>query len=176
MNAEAGYGGGQRKPRAIIRTIPTGGQPRPVSLTRDNKTAYVALSGLTGFVTIDLTTDQVVHRLEIPIPEDTPFPPLNTYTHGVLLTPNERELWIAAYAVDKVYGFLLPDRQQLAEVSVEGGPHWFTLHPDGDPLYVSLERGGKVAAIHRGIREVIAEGAVGQAPTRILAFRTPVEN
>ena len=68
----------------------------------------------------------------------------------------------------------MPERVELAEISVPGGPHWLTLHPDGEPLYVSLEGAGQVAAIHRGLREVIRVGNVGRAPTRILAFRTPV--
>lgn len=158
----------------ITRKIMTGGVPRPVALTRDNQTAYVALSGLIGFITVDLSTDEVVHRVEYPIPEGTTVPPLDTYTHGLLLTPNERELWVAAYGTDVVYGFLMPERQEFAAVPVEGGPHWFALHPDGEPLYVTLERGGKVAAIHRGLREVIRVAEVGEGPTRILAFRTPV--
>ncbi|MCG8606207.1 hypothetical protein MJD09_14625 [bacterium] len=161
----------------IQRKIDVGGIPRPVALKHDESLAYVALSSLTGFITLDLTTDTVTHRLELPTPPDTPIPPLNTYTHGMLLTPDERELWVATYATDKVYGFLVPERKQIAEVSVaDGGPHWFSLHPDGEPLYVSLERGGEVASIHRGLREVLRREKVGKAPTRILAFRTPVED
>lgn len=158
----------------IERIIPLSGQPRPVSLTDDGRLAHVVLSGMTGFITIDLTTDLEVGRVSVPIPEGTPAPPLDTYTHGMLLTPNQRELWIAAYATDKVYGYLMPESSELAEIRVPGGPHWLTLNPDGEPLYVSLERSGEVAAIHRGLREVVRVAKVGQAPTRVLAFRTPV--
>ena len=159
----------------IARKIHMGGAPRPVALTDDGKLAYVALSGMIGFVTLDLETDRVVHRLEYPIPEGTPVPPLDTYTHGVLLTPDQRELWVAAYATNTLYAFLMPERARLAEISVPGGPHWLTLNPNGEPLYVSLEGSGQVAAIHRGIREVIRVARVGRAPTRILAFRTPIK-
>ena len=158
----------------IARIIPLPGQPRPVSLTDDGRFAYVVLSGMIGFITVDLGTDQEVARVSVPIPDGTPAPPLDTYTHGMVLTPDQRELWIAAYATDKVYGYLMPEVGELAEISVPGGPHWLTLNPDGEPLYVSLERSGQVAAIHRGLREVIRVAEVGQAPTRILAFRTPV--
>lgn len=155
----------------IERQIPLGGQPRPVALTADLSRAYVALSGLTGFVTLDLIEDEIIDRLEVPIPPETPVPPLNTYTHGLLMTPNERELWVAAYATNTVYGFTVPERHQFAAVAVPGGPHWLALHPDGEPLYASLESTGKVAAIHRGLREVIREAEVGDGPTRIIAFR-----
>jgi YVTN family beta-propeller protein len=161
----------------ILRKIDVGGIPRPVALKHDESLAYVALSSLTGFITLDLKTDTVIDRLELPTPPGTQIPPLNTYTHGMLLTPDERELWVATYATDKVYGFLVPERKQIAAVSVaSGGPHWLTVHPDGEPLYVSLERGGEVASIHRGLREVLRREKVGKAPTRILAFRTPVED
>lgn len=159
----------------IERRIPLGGVPRPVALTRDGELAYVALSGLIGYVTVDLGSDEIVHRVALPIPWGTPPPPLDTYTHGVLLTPDQRELWFAAYATDKVYAYLVPEHRPLAEVEVGAGPHWLTLHPDGEPLYVSLERQGAVAAIHRGLREVLRTAEVGQAPTRVLAFRTPAE-
>ncbi len=159
----------------VTRKIPTLGVPRPVALTQDGNRAYVALSGLIGFITIDLSTDEIVERTELAIPPGTPPPLLDTYTHGILLTPDERELWFAAYATRRVYGYLMPEQEQFADIEVDGGPHWFTLHPDGEPLYVSLESGSKVAAIHRGLREVVRVAEVGNAPTRILAFRTPVE-
>ncbi len=158
----------------IVRKIPVHGIPRPVSLTDDGALAYVAISGLSGYITVDLATDEVVYRVELPVPPGTPPPLLDTYTHGLLLTPDQRELWVAGYGVEKVYAFLVPEHEQLAEIDLDGGPHWFTLHPDGEPLYVSLERGGKVAAIHRGLRTVMTQAEVGEAPTRILAFRTPV--
>jgi len=158
----------------VVRVISLNGQPRPMALTDDGRFAHVVLSGMIGFITVDLSTDEEVARVSLPIPEGTRAPPLDTYTHGMLLTPDQRELWIAAYATDKVYGYLMPERVELAEISVPAGPHWLTLHPDGEPLYVSLEGAGQVAAIHRGLREVIRVGNVGRAPTRILAFRTPV--
>ena len=159
----------------IIRKVPMGGVPRPIALTNDESVAYVALSGLLGFVVWDLTLDEIVDRVEMPIPEGTPPPPLDTYTHGLLLTPNQRELWLAGYAVGKVYGYMVPELQQIAAIDVGGQPHWLTLHPSGEPLYVSLEAQGAVAAIHRGIREVVRTMQVGEAPTRILAFTSPVE-
>jgi len=159
----------------VERRIELPGIPRPVALTDDLSLAYVALSGLTGFITVDFGSGEVVDRLELEIPAETPPPPLQTYTHGLLLTPDERELWVAAYATDTVHAFAVPERRHFAEIEVPGGPHWFTLHPDGEPLYVTLEDTGRVAAIHRGLREVTRVAEVGQGPTRILAFRAPVD-
>lgn len=157
----------------ITRKVPMGGIPRPVALTEDESVAYVALSGLLGFVVWDLRTDEIVDRVEIPVPPGTPPPLLDTYTHGLLLTPDERELWTASYAIDAVHAFTVPDLEPLAEITVGQGPHWFALHPSGEPLYVSVERDGAVAAIHRGLRSLMRKAPAGQAPTRIVAFRTP---
>lgn len=158
----------------IDHILPLRGQPRPVALTSDGALAYVALSGLTGFVTVDLETREEIGRVSVPIPEGTTVPPLDTYTHGLALTSDDRELWVAAYGTDRLYGYLMPEGRQIADLAVESGPHWLALHPDGEPLYVTLEVSGQVAAVHRGLREVIRIADVGRAPTRVLAFRTPV--
>ena len=50
----------------------------PVALIRDESLAYVAPSGLPGFITLDLRKDEVVDRLELPVPPGTPVPPLDT--------------------------------------------------------------------------------------------------
>jgi len=158
----------------VLRNIRMPGIPRVIAFTADDSLAFVTMSGMIGFVTLDLHADRVIDRLELSIPEGTPPPLLDTYTHGVLLTPDERELWIAVYATDRVHAFTLPGNSPLADLAIAQGPHWFTLHPDAEPLYVSLERAGQVAAIHRGLRTVQVRADVGQAPTRILAFRASV--
>jgi len=156
-----------------VRQIRIDGVPRVMALTRADARAYLSLSGMIGYAALDLGADSLVDRVTMPIPPGTPPPLLDTYTHGVLLTPDESELWIAVYATDKVYAFTLPGNAPLADLTVGQGPHWFTLHPAGEPLYVSLERAGEVAAIHRGLRVVQRKAKVGQAPTRILAFTAP---
>jgi DNA-binding beta-propeller fold protein YncE len=154
----------------IKRKIRIGGIPRVLALKRDGSGIFLTLSHLHGFAELDLRTDRTEARVELPVPAGTPRPLLDTYTHGILLTPDERELWIASYGIDQVFAFTVPEFAPLAELTVGQGPHWFTLNPTGEPLYVSVERAGAVAAIHRGLRVVQTVAKVGQAPTRILAF------
>lgn len=155
----------------IKRKIRTGGIPRVMALKRDGSGAFLTLSDLHGFAELNFKSD-VTRKVTIwPLPPGTPRPLLDTYAHGILLTPDQREVWIASYATDKVYAFTVPEMEPLAALTTGDGPHWFTLHPSGEPLYVSLERAGAVAAIHRGLRVVQTMVKVGQAPTRILAFR-----
>ncbi len=156
----------------ITRKIKPGGIPRVMALKRDGTAIFLTLSSFHGFAELNLKTDVTRRVTEVPVPPGTPRPLLDTYTHGILLSPDEREVWIASYATDNVYALTLPEAEPLAELTVGDGPHWFTLHPRGEPLYVSVERAGVVAAIHRGLRVVQTTAKVGQAPTRILAFST----
>lgn len=156
----------------ITRKIKPGGIPRVMALKRDGTGIFLTLSSFHGFAELNLKNDVTRRVAEVPVPPGTPRPLLDTYTHGILLSPDEREVWIASYATDKVYAFTVPEMELLAELTVGDGPHWFTLHPMGEPLYVSVERAGAVAAIHRGLRVVQTSAKVGQAPTRILAFST----
>jgi DNA-binding beta-propeller fold protein YncE len=155
----------------IKRKIKIPGIPRVVALKQDGSGAFLTLSSLHGFAELDLRTDATRRVIELPVPPGTPRPLLDTFTHGIILSPDEREVWIASYATDRVYAFTVPEMEPLADLVTGEGAHWFTLHPSGEPLYVSLERAGAVAAIHRGLRVVQATAKVGQAPTRILAFR-----
>ena len=54
----------------ILRKVPMGGEPRPVALTDDGSVAYVALSGLLGFVVWDLKSDDVSPGVDLPIPTE----------------------------------------------------------------------------------------------------------
>src|SRR5439155_14448707 len=46
--------------------IPVGGIPRPLAVTRDEKTLYCQLSDLHGFVAADVPGRQVIAKVELP--------------------------------------------------------------------------------------------------------------
>src|SRR5437867_4485299 len=72
--------------------IPVGGVPRPLAVARDEKTLYCALSDLHGFVIVDIAQKKVVQKVLLPpLAKDVTFPVPHTPTHGLELTPDEKE-------------------------------------------------------------------------------------
>lgn len=67
------------------------------------------------------------------VPLGTPPPLLDTYTHGLLLTPDEWELWVASYAADGVYAFTVPELEPLP------GSKW-TRAPTGSSCTLTVSR------------------------------------
>ena len=67
---------------------------RPLALTRDGRTVYAALSNLIGFVVADIEKG-VSRRVELgTLPEGLPRPYLDTFTHALHLSPDEKEIWV----------------------------------------------------------------------------------
>ena len=75
---------------AYLAEIPVGGVPRPLAVTRDEKTLYCALSDLHGFVIADIPRRQVIQTVQLPaLPAGVKLPVPRTPTHGLELTPDE---------------------------------------------------------------------------------------
>jgi len=172
------------------------GEVRPVALSRDETRAYVAQSGLHGFLVADLVERKVIERVELPpLPPETPVPYLNTYVHGLTLSPDEKELWVTSCAGAAVYVYSVPELKLRGKVGTGKFPHWFawekrkttgeTLvpltestrnsaqdkampYPEGWLLWVSQMESNQVSAIDPVKREVVATVPTGPAPRRIV--------
>src|ERR1700737_3153239 len=88
--------------------IPVGGRPRPFVISKDGRTMYVAVSDLHGFNIVDIPEKKVTQRVEMPSQHPGPPRPRkyespDTYTHGLALSPDERELWVSSLLDDSVY-------------------------------------------------------------------------
>ncbi len=159
------------------------GEVRPVVLTRDERRAYVAQSGFHGFLVADIEQRKVVARVELPpLPPDTPEPYLNTYVHGLTLSPDERELWVASCPGAAVYVYSLPDLKLQAKVPTGKFPHWFAWQPppsraqknnEGWLLWVSQMDSNEVSALNPTTRKVVATVPTGPAPRRIVTDLAP---
>ncbi len=149
---------------------------RPLEIAKDGKTIYAALSNLLGFVVVDPARRAVTRTLELgKLPEGVPQPYLDTYTHAIQLTPDEKELWLTDCINDLVRVVRLHDMKEVAQIRVGHFPHWFTLHPDGKTLFVSLWYSDAVAAIDVATRKVVKNVQFGRAtgPKRILVAPKP---
>ncbi len=154
-----------------INEIAPGDWVRPIALRRDEKLAYVALSKLHGFAVVDLKEGKTIRKVELPaLPAGTVIPPYDTLTHGLALTPDERELYVTSMAGKAIYAFSVPDLKQLAKIDVGRYPNWITINPDGRLVWVSNQLDDTVSAIDTRTKKVIATIPVGHEPKRLLAI------
>lgn len=128
---------------------------RPFAISDDEKYAYANVDGLLGFEIAAITRNpwggKVIHRIEAKTPParlaEIPAPPAqkphSTWSHGLNLTPDQKEVWI----VDGVYGYVyvydvstLPPKH-TASIALfrrpEEHPHpgWLTFGIDGRYAY-----------------------------------------
>jgi DNA-binding beta-propeller fold protein YncE len=166
--------------QSLLHTIPTADGVRPMALSRDGKTIYAALSNLIGFVIVDPARRAVTRRIELARRLDSGPPPyLETHSHGLQLTADERELWVTDAVNDMVRIVSLSDMEEVAQIRVGHLPHWFALREDGTVMFLSAYLSDTVSAIDVKSRKVLANVsfARGSGPKRILlASRHPRSN
>jgi YVTN family beta-propeller protein len=142
--------------QSLLYTLPTADGVRPLALTRDGRTIYAALSNLIGFVVADVERG-VTRRVELgTLPEGLPRPYLDTFTHALHLSPDQRELWVTDCINDLIRVVRLSDMKEVDQIRVGHFPHWFTLRPDGKVIFVSLWYSDAVAAIDTATHKVLA--------------------
>jgi YVTN family beta-propeller protein len=142
--------------QALIYNLPTADGVRPIRPARDGRTLYVALSNLIGFVVVDVEKG-VTRRVELAtLPEGVPKPYVDTFTHDLLLSPDERELWVTDDVFDLIRIVRLSDMKETGQIQVGHFPHWFTMRPDGKVAFVSLWYSDVVSAIDVATHKVLA--------------------
>jgi hypothetical protein len=128
---------------------------RPFAVTDDERYLYANVDGLLGFEIAEITRrpwgGRVIHRVDAhtpperlaEIPDPPKAKPHSTPSHGLNLTPNQKEVWI----VDGVYGYVyvfdvtsLPPRQTasipiFADAKARPHPGWITFSIDGRYAY-----------------------------------------
>lgn len=163
-----------RKTLRYLGEIPVGGVPRPVAVTRDEKTLYCALSDLHGFVIADVAARKVIAKIELPpLPKGVKLPVPRTPTHGLELSPDEKELWVTSCGTDTIYVFDTASRKIVGKVGVGGGPNWVTFSPDGRYCCVSNVMSDDVSIINVAKRREDGRLLVGKAPKRLVVAEVP---
>ena len=140
----------------LLYTLNTTDGVRPLALTRDGRTVYAALSNLIGFVVADIEKG-VTRRVELgTLPEGLPRPYLDTFTHALHLSPDEKEIWVTDCINDLIRIVRVSDMTETGQIRVGHVPHWFTMRPDGKVLFTSLWYSDAVAAIDVASKKVVA--------------------
>jgi len=155
-----------------IAEITVGGVPRPIAVDREEKTLYVALSGFHGFVMVDISSRKVVHRVEFPpLPPNTDLRPLlNTATHGLMLTPDGKELWAASVPTQSVYVYDVPSGKVAPAITVGQLPNWIAFSPDKRYGCVTNTGSNDCSIVDRQNKKEVARIKVGKAPKRLVAL------
>lgn len=80
----------------LTKTIgPFGSAIRPFTINSAETLCFVNVNGLLGFEVGDLHTGKFLHRVEIPAFKMGPVKRHKCPSHGVALTPDEKEVWVA---------------------------------------------------------------------------------
>lgn len=124
----------------IVRRVgPFSSGIRPFTVNGRQTLAFVNVNGLLGFEVGDLVTGQKLHRVEVAgfkpgVPKRHGCP-----SHGVGLTPDEKEVWVCDAANQRMHIFdatVMPPKQ-VASIEVRDDPGWITFSIDGKYAYPS---------------------------------------
>jgi YVTN family beta-propeller protein len=157
------------KALTYLAEIPVGGVPRPLAVTHDERTLYCQLSDLHGFIVADVPSRKVVARVELPpLPPGVKFPVPHTPSHGLALTPDEKELWATSCGTDTVYVYDTAGKKIVGKVRTGNGPAWLAFSPDGRYCCVSNVLSDDVSIIDAARRREVSRIKVGKMPKRLV--------
>jgi hypothetical protein len=118
---------------------PLGGAVRPFVVDGRETLCYICVNGLLGFEIGDLKTGKLLHRVEVAGFKTGKVKRHGCPSHGVGLTPDEKELWVCDAANSRMHVFdntVMPPKQ-VASVALREQPGWVTFSLDGRFAYPS---------------------------------------
>src|SRR4051812_9503456 len=128
------------KTHKIIQQVgPFAAAIRPFTVNAAQTRCYVNVNDLLGFEIGDMTTGKKLARIEVQGFEKGPVKRHGCPSHGIGLTPDETELWIADAHNSRVHVFDMPKAppKQVASLPVREQPGWVTFSLDGRYAYPS---------------------------------------
>ncbi len=126
----------------VVETVgPFAAAVRPFTVNGARTLCFANVNGLLGFEVGDLTTGKKLHRVEVQgfAADMKKVKRHGCPSHGVGLTPDEKELWVADAANEHVHVFdatVMPPRQTVS-VKLREQPGWVTFGLDGRYAYPS---------------------------------------
>jgi hypothetical protein len=124
----------------VTKTVgPFSAPIRPFTVNAGRTLCFVNVNGLLGFEIGDLKTGKMLHRVEVQGFKPGKPKRHGCPSHGVGLTPDEKEIWVCDAANSRVHVFdatVMPPRQ-TASVGLREEPGWVTFSLDGRYAYPS---------------------------------------
>ncbi len=125
---------------AITRMVgPFGNSIRPFTVNRRQDLVFVNVNELLGFEIGDLRSGKMLYRVEVTGYEKAPPRRHGCPSHGVGLTPDEKEIWVCDAANERVHVFdatVMPPVQKES-IKLREQPGWVTFSLDGRYAYPS---------------------------------------
>ena len=125
-------------PRIVREVGPFSAPIRPFTVNGAESLVFACVNDLLGFEIGDLRSGKRLHRIEI---DGVPMPVKRhgCPSHGIALTPDEKEVWVTAAHDRKIHVFdatAMPPKWKQA-VDVRDEPGWITLSIDGSLAWPS---------------------------------------
>jgi DNA-binding beta-propeller fold protein YncE len=127
------------KTDSIVNKVgPFGNFIRPFIINGKETLVYATVDSLLGFEVGDLTTGKKFARVEVQGWDTGSVKRHGNPSHGIGLTPDEKELWLADGHNMRVHVFsAAPPYQQLTTIALRDMPGWITFSIDGKYVYPS---------------------------------------
>ena len=106
---------------------------RPFTVNGSNTLAFVNINGLLGFEVGDIRTGRKLYRVEVEGYKQGPVKRHGCPSHGIALTPDEKELWLADCANSAIHVFdstVMPPKQ-LTTIKAKDCVGWLSFSMDG---------------------------------------------
>jgi DNA-binding beta-propeller fold protein YncE len=124
----------------VVRTVgPFENVIRPFTVNGRGSLVFVNVNGLLGFEIGDLRTGRKLYHVEVEGYKQGPVKRHGCPSHGIALTPDERELWLADCANDAIHVFdstIMPPKQ-LTTIKARDCVGWVSFSMDGKIAYSS---------------------------------------
>jgi len=128
------------KTHTVVHTVgPFSNSIRPFTVNADQTLCYVNVNELLGFEIGDIKSGRTLHRVEVQGYAKGPVKRHGCPSHGVGLTPDERELWLCDGHNSAVHVFdntVMPPKQRET-IQVRDQPGWISFSIDGARAYPS---------------------------------------
>ena len=128
------------KTRTVVQTVGPFSKPiRPFTVNGSGTRVFVNVNDLAGFEVGDLQSGKVLCRVEFEGYRPGPLKRHGCPSHGIAMTPDERELWVADGANNCLHVFdatLLPPKP-VTTIKLRDFPGWISFSIDGRHAYSS---------------------------------------
>lgn len=124
----------------VIKQVgPFSAPVRPFTINGDQTLCFVNINGLLGFEVGDIASGKKLHRVEVQGFSQGPVKRHGCPSHGIGLTPDEKEVWVCDAFNQRLHIFdntVMPPKQKES-IALRDQPGWVTFSIDGQYAYPS---------------------------------------